>query len=460
MNNNPVGKNKSNSISRRKFFKLGSAVLASGAMSVACNKNSNEKYIEDNPESKIIQFRTLGRTGFKVSDISMGGTRATDSNVYRYAYDHGVNYFDVAEGYFNGGAERRLGEALKYMERKKVFITTKLGIDHDDDAESLIQRFRKCQERMKTDYVDCLYMHGIEHVSILNHEGFFKAIKQLKAEGRLRYAGLSSHGPEDSDADSMEKVLLAAVEDGRFDVMLMVYNFMNKEAGKKILAACKEKNIGTTAMKTTPGVLELDEFDPENLNEDQSRDIRELQEEDDLSREEAIEVIREWHEEDKENVKASRLFVEKYNIKTEDQLYLTSLKWILQDPDMHTACISFNSYDLVDKMIPLSGSNLSRVDKKFLQDYEFAYNRKYCRHGCDNCLSACPQNLPVNSIMRYNYYYSWHKMEKNAISKYARLGNKNATACFGCHAPCSEACPYKLNVKKNMLKVHSRLSLV
>ncbi len=57
---------------------------------------------------------------------------------------------------------------------------------------------------------------------------------------------------------------MAAVEDGRFDLMLLSYNFMNKDEAEKVLKACKAANIGTTAMKTAPGAVDLPPFDPEN----------------------------------------------------------------------------------------------------------------------------------------------------------------------------------------------------
>ena len=50
----------------------------------------------------------------------------------------------------------------------------------------------------------------------------------------------------------MEKVVLAAVEDGRFDVGLFVYNFLQKEQGEKIIEACQKNKVGVTLMKTNP----------------------------------------------------------------------------------------------------------------------------------------------------------------------------------------------------------------
>ena len=58
--------------------------------------------------------------------------------------------------------------------------------------------------------------------------------------------------------------------------MLLIYSFMNKEAGEKVLAVCKKKNIGTTAMKTTPGVLKAAPYDPENPTDEQARMIKRM----------------------------------------------------------------------------------------------------------------------------------------------------------------------------------------
>ena len=114
----------------------------------------------------------------------------------------------------------------------------------------------KCLERLQTDYVDCFMNHMAPNVEQVTHEAFHAAAEELKAEGKVRFLGLSNHGIEHSFAgpttDTMESVVLKAVEDGRFDVFLFVYNFLQKEQGEKILKACREKNLGTTLMKANP----------------------------------------------------------------------------------------------------------------------------------------------------------------------------------------------------------------
>ena len=207
-------------------------------------------------------WRTLGRTGFKVSDVSIGNG-ASDSNVIRYAYDHGINYIDTAEEYGNGNHEKLIGEALKHMDRSKVFITTKLELKEGDTEQTILDRYGKCLERLGTEHFDALFMHSVYYAETTKNVGFHAAYKKLKADSKVRFCGLSCHGPHEEKQDSMEKVLGAAIEDGRFDLMLMSYNFMNFEEPERVLALAKAKNVGVTAMKTAPGGSELPDFDPE-----------------------------------------------------------------------------------------------------------------------------------------------------------------------------------------------------
>ena len=464
MSKAPPSDRHANEISRRNFVKVGGAALAGGAAlgggAVPATAGTRPKMFPvPRQDARIQSHRTLGRTEWRVSDIGMGSVPLRESAVVRYAYDKGVNYFDTAEGYGNGAAERAIGEAMQHMQRDKIFIATKGRIRDSDTAETIVDRVRTSLERLHTDYVDSYSIHLCRTIEALGNPAYHAAMDQLKAEGRVRFTGVSYHGPSGSDDDSMADVLCAAAEDGRFDAMLLVYNFLNHEDGDRIIAACKANNVGTTAMKTSPGVLRYEALDPDNLTERQEQYIERFMQRG-QSKEAALERLEARNQRQKDLYERTRPFVEQYGLLTEEQLRLGSIHWVLQNPDMHTACIAFTNFDLVDKVVPLSGTQLGAAELEMLEQTRLALNDQYCRHGCASCASSCPYGVPVSTVMRYAYYYEGQGYEKYAMTKYAGLEGNDATACLDCAGDCDGACPHGLDIQPNMLQVHDLLTLV
>jgi predicted aldo/keto reductase-like oxidoreductase len=459
---------------RRGFLRASGAAVAGGALA-SCGAPRPEPEIPAEPptaspgndspepiEGTIKRHRTLGRTGFAVSDIGMGCGRITDANVVRYAYDHGVNYFDVAETYGNGDSERKIGEAMPHLDRSRIFVTTKLKIKDEDTEQTLLDRFGRCLERLSTDYVDALYMHAVNRVELVAHEGFHSAVGKLKADGRLRHAGISSHGPRDEGDARMSEVLLAAVAEGRFDLMLMVYNFMKAEEGEQVLAACKEKNVGTTSMKAYAGQLAIEPFDPDDPSEDYARSIKILVGRG-KTREEAVAHIQKRLEarmaEMAEHKPVVDAFVAQHGVANQLDLDQASIQWALGNPDLHTVCVAMPDFDRAAQILPLSGTELSAAGELLLRDYARAFGNRYCRHGCDACLASCPRGVPVSTVMRYAYYYNHGGRERYAMERYARLSERCGEACIECDAPCERACPHGVAVQASLTRVHAMLTL-
>jgi aryl-alcohol dehydrogenase-like predicted oxidoreductase len=343
-------------ISRRGFLAAGGAT-ALGMMAGP----ALARMLAEEAAPGISRYRTLGRTGFEVGDISMGCGSIADSDVVRYAYDHGINLFDTAESYGNGDSERKIGEAMAHMQRDKIFIVTKLDIDGDFDQQNLIERFNKSLERLQSPYADALYAHGIADVELVENEPFLNACRQLKEEGKLKHIGISSHGPRGDEPDAMDTVLIKAAESGHYDVMLLSYGFLNAEEGERVLKVCKEKNIGTTIMKSATGLMEKPVYDPENPSE-QIQEWFEYFEEQGNTREQVVERIKKYLERENANfedsVARSKPFIEKNGIKTQDELDLKSFQWVLGNPDAHTICPSMPNFDALDRLLPLSGTQL------------------------------------------------------------------------------------------------------
>ena len=425
------------------------ALIPAGSVS-AGGRMSPKKDIQET-HVKIREFRTLGRTGFKVSDIGFGASFLSNANVMQAAMDMGINYYDSGEHYGRGRSETTIGEALKGRDRKSVFITTKLNLTFNSGTskELIKERFAKCLERMQTDYADCLMIHMCT-LDQVGHEAFHAAADELKSEGRVKFLGLSNHGPEQriygNLTDPMEKVLAAAVEDGRYDVVLVVYNFLQKEQGEKILEACATKQMGVTLMKTNPVNVY------KRWKEGLDRAIE--------SGREIPERVTKMGEEYRDFVAKAEAFKTKYGLKTEEQVRDAAIKFVLSHPGVHSVCPSINDFDTLETFVKLSGQTLRTADASLLGDYQKSLGRFYCRHACNACEGSCSKGVPVNTILRYNHYFEAQHMEKYAMVKYAELPRSNAKACLDCNGACEAACPHGVPVQTLLFSAHQNLSLV
>ena len=437
-----------NSINRRNFIKTS----VTGALGAAVLKNPP---VKQHPETvlneRIKEYRTLGRTGFKVSDISFGAVDTSTPEVLYEALSSGMNYIDTAEGYGRGRSEKAVGEVLKKFERKKIFVTTKIALHPRMgavDKEGIKERTYKCLERLQTDYVDCMMIHMCQAENVKD-ENFHSAMKELKAEGKVRFLGLSNHGKQQSISgptkDTMDDVIKAAAEDGRFDVVLFAYNFILREPGETILKICKDKNIGTTLMKTDP-VHKYKAYSEMVENAKKSgREIPDFY----------IKMLKEYGE----YAGRSEDFRNKYGLKNDIDVRNAAAAFLLNNPDVHTITMTFGNFEKLRAYIALSGTRLDEIGMGVLNDYESKLGKYYCRHACGICESSCPHNVPVNTIMRYNHYFEAQGREKTALLKYSSLQGAKADKCMECSGACEKVCPYNVPVQGLLNIAHSNLSV-
>jgi aryl-alcohol dehydrogenase-like predicted oxidoreductase len=247
---------KAKQINRRDFLTKSSAgLVGAGAGLISKGNLPEDHHISENAGKPLInEYRVLGRTGFRVSDIGCGPVSISNENVLKAVLDTGVNFIDTAEFYGNGNNELMVGKAIKGFSRSSIFLNTKIGITENDTEESIITRIKKCLERLGTDYLDGLMLWNAGSVKEIKNKAFHNAFSNLKNEGRVKYCGISCHGTSmgTEPEENMEKIIGSAVEDGRFDLVLFVYNYVQQEMGQNILKECAKKNIGTTLMKTDP----------------------------------------------------------------------------------------------------------------------------------------------------------------------------------------------------------------
>lgn len=442
-------------IDRRSFIKQSTlGLVGGGVVSRTVYPSSNtpqNNAAVDMP--RIKEFRTLGRTGFKVSDIGAGDF--DDPGPFRALLDAGVNYVDTSETYGQHG--RKIGETIKGRDRSSLFISSKLMADTSIrrirtigiDKDGFIQRANRVMETMQLDYLDCLMLSTPETVEMLKTPGFHEATAQLKKEGKIRFVGVSNHGSQwwmKKPKESMDKVLLAAAEDGRFDVMLLAYNFLKEDGSERVLEVCGQKNIGTTLMKTNP----IRHYNSMKQWIERHRRAKGKE----LSAEEKENVDRM-----EKKVERAQDFINKYNLKSEKEIRDAAIKFVLSNPNVHTVCSTVLNYDDTREILQLSGGRLETRDKELLSAYSKECGSLYCRHACGVCEPHCPHEVPVNTIMRYDHYFVSQGREKHAMAKYAVLKSNKADKCQICAGYCESVCPYGVPVRALLSTAHHTLTL-
>jgi len=404
----------------------------------------HNKETQGKPEVKIKDYRILGRTGFKVSDLATGYIQ--DEGLMGTMMDAGVNYIDTGESY--PGSHQMIGKVIKGRDRKSIFITSKMLMEGETSKEALVKRAEKCLQDLGTEYINCMMLHCPETVEALQHEGFHAAMQELKTNGQIRYVGVSNHGsfwfrdPE----QTMDKILLAAAEDGRFDVFLFAYNFLRMDQSEKVLQVCKEKKIGTTLMKTTPVFNYYKVKSSVEKTEKEGKEVHPLYKEG---------LVR-----FKNNLDKAEQFIKTHNLQNPDEIRAAAIKFVLSNPNVNTVCCSIRTYDELDQILSLSGTKLDDADKAILAAYKKGCGELYCRHACGECEPSCPKGVPVNTIMRYNHYFTAQGREKEAMLKYAKIPGAKADVCNECIGHCERACPHNAPIQGMLILAHDQLSLV
>ena len=437
-------------VSRRDFIRKSTL----GLFSAGAAKSSAFPDSQPQPESespRIKEYRTLGRTGFKVSDLGTGDF--DDVGPFKALLDGGVNYIDTSEDYGQHG--RKIGEAIQGRDRGSLFITSKLRADSSLRSvgkegitkEGFIKRTLRVMEALQVDYLDCLMLSSPETTETLKCEGYHVATQQLKKEGKIRFTGVSHHGSQwvfEEPKEPMETILLNAAEDGRFDVMLLAYNFLKEDQSERVLEVCAREKIGTTLMKTNP--IRSYNMLKEWLGRARTSRGKELTEADrkNLARAE-------------KKVEKSQEFIKRYNLKSDQEIRDAAIQFCLSNPHVNTVCLTVLNYEQARDYLKLSGSRLDERRSSLLAAYKNDCGSLYCRHACGLCEPSCPYQVPVNTIMRYDHYFVSQGREKHAMTQYAALRSR-AEMCQSCPGYCESACPYGLPVRALLSAAHQTLS--
>lgn len=161
-----------------------------------------------------MQYRRLGNAGIKVSAISLGGwinygegkvPSDTAREVVQAAYDQGINFFDLADVYGNGGAEEQMGSLLRSFPRHTLVISTKVFWPMSDDINDrglsrkhIVESIDRSLTRLGTDYVDIYFCHRPDPETPIVETA--RAMDDLIHRGKVLYWGTSEWSGEQISA--------------------------------------------------------------------------------------------------------------------------------------------------------------------------------------------------------------------------------------------------------------------
>jgi hypothetical protein len=369
---------------------------------------------------RVRRYATLGRTGLRVSDVSFGASRlgAEEEDTVRHAFDRGINYFDTADSYRGGESETTIGRALR-GKRDRVHIASKTYASPTDGRDSMMRSLEQSLRRLGTDYVDVYFNHAVNDVERLKNPEWREFTARARQQGKIRFVGMSGH------AGRLIACLDHALDTDAVDVILVAHNFGQDPAFyqqftrsfdfvarqpdlPRVLRKAKAKGVGVVAMKVLMGA---------RLN-----DMRPFE-------------------------RGGATFAQ------------AALRWVLSSRSVDTLIISMTGRDGIDEYLGASGwQSTAAEDLPLLRRYARMHGATQCRHGCQDCLSACPYGVPIGEVLRTRMYAVDYGDARLARDEYVLLAG-GAAPCLSCAArPCQSACSHGLPIERLLAPTHRLLT--
>lgn len=326
-----------------------------------------------------MEYRILGKTGLRVSRIGFGGipiqridaegTRA----LMQALVEKGVNYIDTARGYTV--SEEYLGYGLEGIRDKFVLATKSMS----RDKESMARDIEISLANLRTDYIDLYQLHNpkLEELDVIFSEnGAIQALRQAKAEGKIGHIGITAHS-----AAVFEK----ALEYDEIETVMFPYNIVESQ-GEKLIARCREKNVGFICMKPLAGGA----------------------------------------------IEDGRL----------------ALRYILANDNVTVAIPGMAEVKELEQNLAAAEdtSSLTEEEKAAFEKVRAELGQNFCRR-CNYC-APCAAGINIPSVFLFQGYLRRYGLAGWARERYATLPVK-ASACVQCGA-CETRCPYQLPIRQMM----------
>jgi len=209
-----------------------------------------------------MEYRLLGRTGLKVSELCFGTQTfgwVTEEDSAHSMLDRfvqrGGNFFDTADSYNDGKSEEILGSWLKNQDRSNYVIGTKVFFETGDgpnekglSRKHIMDSVHRSLRRLNTDYIDLYQMHCWDRLTPF--EETLRTLDDLISSGKVRYVGASNFTPS-----QIQKAISTSKINGweGFKNLQMEYSLLVRSPEWELLPLCRNEGIGVTCWSPLAG---------------------------------------------------------------------------------------------------------------------------------------------------------------------------------------------------------------
>lgn len=226
--------------SRRSFLASGLALPAVSSASPSSGSAQSQAKCQPPARSSsgaALQYRTLGKTGQRVTTVGYGTMITSDPTVIARAVDLGINYFDTARNYQNGNNERMVGAALG-ARRKHILLASKSS-DNPTSGPGILAEIDTSLKELNTEYLDVWHLHGMDKPADITDE-LIDAQRKARQQGKIRFVGVSTH--------NLPAIVDRAIE-AKIEVVQAPYNFASTASYTAAIEKLQMAGVGLIAMK-------------------------------------------------------------------------------------------------------------------------------------------------------------------------------------------------------------------
>ena len=235
----------SKDLSRRDFLKTAGWVAGAAALAPSMLTAAQPGKKSETTTSGPVPMRMLGKSGLKISAVSVGTGGGQDPKIIQYAIKHGINFFHTAVSYAKGVAIQNLGQGIK-GKRSKVVIGLKItwGLKDDKAMDAAL-------ETLGIDYADIAFFN-IHSAAEVKDPKYREAAERWIKMGKFKHIGMTTHG-------EMKGCMEEALKQGFYEALMPSYNLTMEAECLPVFKEAARQNVGIILMKTQ-NKLEADAY--------------------------------------------------------------------------------------------------------------------------------------------------------------------------------------------------------